>query len=367
MKFYSPILIALILFSCSTNQVEETTEIHSELSTVHQMSLTKQEAERLLKLPLGCIDLEYPNKLNQVIGADSDLQSPEELHPAFYGCFDWHSSVHGHWSLVKILKSFPEIDKSDSIIAGLKNHLTPENINGEIEYFSNPLSQGFERMYGWAWLLKLADELKSWDHPEASILSKNLQPLTDVIVERTIEFLPKLNYPIRVGTHTNTAFALSLMYDYAITAKNQELKNTIEEVAKKFYQIDADCPLEWEPSGYDFLSPCLEEANLMSKILSDDEFEKWIEQFLPDLLKADFKLKPGIVSDRTDGHLVHLDGLNFSRAWCLNGISRKLPSKTKHLTVVANDHINHSLPSIVDDNYEGGHWLASFALMALSN
>ncbi len=357
-----------ILVACNSTapEVNEAENLPTGTNATEQpMLLDVKQAEELVTLPLSCIDTEYPNKLNQVIGDAGDLRAPMDLHPAFYGCFDWHSAVHGHWSLVRLLRTFPELKERDRIIQGLKNHLTPENIEGELAYFDDPLSQGFERMYGWAWLLKLAEELHRWEAPEAKELEANLQPLTDFIVSEVTGFLPNLRYPIRVGTHTNTAFALGMVYDYAEATNNQKLRQIVVERAKTYYFSDKNCPLTWEPSGYDFLSPCLEEADLMRRVLPSVEFEKWLSDFLPQLMKADFTLEPGIVSDRADGHLVHLDGLNYSRAWCLYGIAEALPQLT-HLIPIANEHVQHSLPDLTDGNYEGGHWLASFALMALT-
>lgn len=323
-------------------------------------------AEKLLTLPTTCIIKEYPNKLNQVIDDSTDLKEPQELHPAFYGCFDWHSSVHGHWSVVRLIKDFPELNENDTIIDLLLRNINIKNISKEIEYFSDPINNGYERMYGWAWLFKLACELKDLNHSKAQKLSEALQPLVDLIAQKTILFLPKLNYAIRVGTHTNTAFALTLSYDYALKFNDTLLQKSIEERAKYFYLNDEDCPFNWEPSGYDFLSPCLEEANLMSRILTPETFKIWLDNFLPELADANFKLEPGKVSDRSDGHLVHLDGLNFSRAWCIYGIVDAVPEYS-HLTKIADDHISYSLDNLMGDGYEGGHWLASFALRALSD
>lgn len=359
------ILCALLAFLFSCQVESNPVELNTSKVEFSPYELSLEEAERLVHLPLGCIDTEYPNKLNQVISSDSDLESPEALHPAFYGCFDWHSAVHGHWSLVNLLKSFPDLKEKDEILNGLKQHLTKENIEGEIKYFERETSQGFERMYGWAWLLKLSEELKTWDHPEARMLEDNLRPLSELIANRVEVFLPKLNYAIRVGTHTNTAFALTMVYDYATVYENESLLKVVSDRAKFYYQNDADCPLSWEPSGYDFLSPCLEEADLMRRVLSKEEFKLWLTDFLPQITNDDFTLEPGLVSDREDGHLVHLDGLNYSRAWCLYGIAETLP-EYNYLIDVANQHIDHSLPSLTDGNYEGGHWLASFALMSLS-
>jgi len=363
MKYYSLILFMFIL-SCNPSEKKN----QFSMPKVKQEPipvLNLQEANRLAQLPLGCMDTEYPNRLSQTLGSNDDLKSPKILHPAFYGCFDWHSSVHGHWSLVSLLKQFPNIDNAEDIKQKLLQNMSEANINTEVAYFYGEHNKSYERTYGWAWLLKLAEELHTWDDETAKQLEKNLQPLTDLIVGKYMEFLPKLNYPIRVGEHPNTAFGLSFAWDYANTLSNQTLKSIIEQRAKDFYMNDKACPMTWEPSGTDFLSPCLEEAALMKRVLGKEDFKLWINDFLPQLKEGSFTLEPGIVSDRTDGHLVHLDGVNFSRAWSLNKIAEDLPEYA-HLKNIANQHINYSLPSIVDGNYEGGHWLGSFAIYALN-
>lgn len=360
------VLLTLILVaSCATKEKEAEIEEPISVLAEEQMMLELSQAERIVQLPIECIEAEYPNKLNQVISSDAELKSPDELHPAFYGCFDWHSAVHGHWSLVRLAKEYPGLKDYEKIVDGLSKHITKENIAGELAYFDVRTAGSFERMYGWAWLLKLAEELHSWDSPKARELEANLQPLTDLIAKKVIAFLPKLHYPVRVGTHTNTAFAMTMIYDYAVAVGDSELKSIVEERAKDFFLSDQDCPITWEPSGTDFLSPCLEEADIMRRVLPKAEFKTWLDKFLPNLKNPDFKLEPGVVSDRTDGYLVHLDGLNYSRAWCLFGIAKALP-EYGHLVKIGNDHINHSLPDLTDGNYEGGHWLASFALLALS-
>ena len=359
------LFIALVLLFSSCNSSEEKKEINTEITEdVKVPVLNLVEANRLVKLPIHCMDTEYPNRLGQTLGGNEDLQSPKQLHPAFYGCFDWHSAVHGHWSLVSLLKSFPNLENAEDIKQKLLLNISKENILKEIAYFDGKHNKTYERTYGWAWLLKLAEELHTWDNPTARELESNLQPLTDFIVEKYIEFLPKLNYPIRVGEHPNTAFGLSFAWDYTNTVGHEDLKTIIESRAKDFYFNDKNCPMTWEPSGFDFLSPCLEEGALMKRVLTKDEFKIWINEFLPQLIKQDFSLETGKVSDRTDGKLVHLDGVNFSRAWSLNKIAQDLP-EYGHLKSIANNHINYSLPSIVDDNYEGGHWLGSFAIFAL--
>lgn len=328
------------------------------------IALTPAQAERLAQLPLSCLQQEFPNKPGETLAAPADIGSPRGLHPAFYGCFDWHSSVHGHWMLVRLLKAFPGIEASAAIREKLAKNITPGNILAELRYFLRIEEKSFERTYGWAWLLKLAEELHGFDDPWARELEKNLQPLTGLVVERWLDFLPKLVYPVRVGEHANTAFGMAFAWDYAQALGEHRLRELIEKRAREFFLNDRGCPLNWEPSGTDFLSPCLEEADLMRRVLPREEFASWLKRFLPPLAEKRFSLAPGIVSDRRDGKLVHLDGLNFSRAWCLYGIAGHLPGY-RHLRKIADEHLRHSLPAVVADSYEGGHWLATFALYAL--
>ena len=364
MKYIFTTLVICLALACDSTVKNETTS-DPIVAIVNTPVLNLEEANHLAKLPIDCIHVEYPNKLNQTIGSNEDLQSPKALHPTFYGCFDWHSAVHGHWSLVSLLKQFPDIDNATQIKNSLLSSISKENIKKEVLYFHGEHNKTYERTYGWAWLLKLAEELHTWEDDTAREIENNLQPLTDLIANKYLEFLPKLNYPIRVGEHSNTAFGLSFAYDYAVTLDNQELESLIEKRAREFYADDADCPISWEPSGFDFLSPCLEEAAIMKRILPQEEFVKWIHTFLPQLSSKTFQLETGKVSDRSDGKLVHLDGVNFSRAWSLNKIAEGL-SEYSHLKNVANQHINYSLPNIVGDSYEGGHWLGSFAIYALN-
>ena len=329
------------------------------------VELSLEQAEKLAALPLACINVEYPNKLNQTLSGPEDIAEPRELHPAFYGCFDWHSAVHAHWSLVSLLRHFPKMEQAPEIRKELKESLSATNIEQEIAYFKKEHEGSFERTYGWAWLLKLAAELKAWEDPLARELEQNLEPLTQLIEEKFMKFLPKLNYPIRVGEHTNTAFALTLAFDYAEVAGNEQLKMLIEKRAMDFYLNDDHCPISWEPGGFDFLSPCLSEIDIMRRVLPESAFILWMKDFLPQLKNKDFVLEVAKVSDRTDGKLVHLDGLNFSRAWVLYGLAQQYPEHYGHLKVLANQHFSHSFPNLVEDSYEGGHWLGSFALYAL--
>jgi hypothetical protein len=333
----------------------------------NSQSITELQAQHLSQLPLKCLQQEYPNKLNQVLSNSNDLSSPKELHPAFYGCFDWHSAVHGHWSLLYILRIYPNISNRNEIIEKLEKQLTKENIAIEIAYFNKPNEKSFERTYGWSWLLKLQLELET--HPEKFTheLALNLKPLTDLLIQRYLEFLPKLNYPIRSGIHQNTAFGLNFAWDYAIHSKNLILQKSIRENAIRLYMNDQNCPIDWEPSGTDFLSPCFEEIGLMMRVLEHEKFDIWLRGFIPNLENKNFSLEIAKVSDRTDGHLVHLDGLNFSRAWHLFTLYQFNRNKFSHLLPIANAHFSASLPSVVDGNYEGEHWLASFALKAIES
>ena len=333
-------------------------------SIAFSQNLTIDEANHLSSLPVKCLQQEYPNKLNQLLLNETELLSPKVLHPAFYGCFDWHSSVHGHWSLVYLLSNFENLKDKELIIKKLQINLSKENIAQEMLYFEKTHEKSFERTYGWNWLLKLQHELEISNDSYAKELADNLRPLTNLIIKRYIEFLPKLLYPIRVGTHSNTAFGLTNAWDYAVFSKNIPLQKSIKENAKRMFLKDENCPFNWEPSGTDFLSPCMEEVAIMQRILPQNEFIPWIKKFAPQLFSKKWKWDVAKVSDRTDGHLVHLDGLNFSRAWNLYDLIQHYPKEFSHLKSMADTHLSFSLPSIVDGNYEGEHWLASFALRA---
>ena len=333
-------------------------------STVFAQELHLDQAKKIFELPTHCISVEYPNKLGNVLGSDADLKTPKQLRPIFYGCFDWHSSVHGFWSIVKLMKNFPELDQNNQVRNELNQLITAENVAVEMAFFNDKNNKNFERTYGWAWLLQLQMELNHWQDKDAQIWAKNMKPLSDLIIVRYKEYLPKLVYPIRTGTHDNTAFGLSLAIDYARSVNDKTFEKVIIDNANRLYLKDKSCNIAFEPSGSDFLSACLEEALLMSKIHPHDEYKKWLKGFLPQLQKKNFDLKPGVVSDRTDGHLVHLDGLNFSRATALYQIEHKLP-ELKHLNKIAQNHLNYSLNNITNDDYMGSHWLGTFALYAL--
>lgn len=328
--------------------------------------LTQRIAENLVRLPLKCATHPFPYKTGIVFADSSLITQPQDYHPAFYGCFDWHSAVHGHWMMVRLLKLFPNLPQKDSVRQLLNTHLTPEHIQKELELFTSKENKSFERTYGWAWLLQLQNELLSWNDAGARKWAAAVQPLATRFSQNTIDFLKKLVYPIRVGEHTNLAFGLRLSFDYAVTAGDTELKNSITEAAKRFYINDRGCPINWEPSGYDFLSPCLEEAALMSRILPQKEYANWVVQFLPQLFRSSFRLEPGRVKDRTDGKLVHLDGLNLSRAWCLKEIHAALGKRTVgQINTFMELHLREGLKNVASGDYAGEHWLASFAVYAL--
>lgn len=333
---------------------------------INAQTLDLEQAKKIFELPVHCIEVEFPNKMGQVLGSEKDLKRPKELRPIFYGCFDWHSAVHGYWSIVKLMKDYPQLDESGTVRSILNRNITPENVSVELSFFKDPNNLNFERTYGWAWLFQLQSELHAWSDPDAQRWAATLKPLADELVKKYKEYLPKLNYPIRTGQHDNTAFGLSLSIDYAKRVGDHEFAQIIIEHAKRLYGNDINCNFSYEPGGNDFLSPCLEEALLMSKVLDTQTYRTWLKGFMPELFNPQFSAEPGRVSDRTDGHLVHLDGLNFSRATCLYNISQKL-QELQHLRKVADLHLNYSLNNITNDDYMGSHWLGSFALYALMN
>ncbi|WP_339745308.1 DUF2891 domain-containing protein [uncultured Maricaulis sp.] len=321
---------------------------------------------RFMTMALDCVQREYPNKISHVLSSDADAQPPHSLHPAFYGCFDWHSSVHGHWLLVRLLRTMPESELTQAAAAALDANLTPEHIAGEIAYFEADGRAAFERPYGLAWLLQLGAELREWDDPRARRWSAAIAPLEQTVSDRYRSWLPNLAYPIRIGTHNQSAFALALGLDWAREAGDVELERLIVTKAIEFHAEDRNCPISYEPSGEDFLSPCLMEADLMRRVMPEADYVVWLEGFLPDipLDGASDWLTPGIVLDASDGKLVHLDGVNLSRAWALEGIASALPHtdpRRAALLAAAAVHAEVGTRSVDGADYAGGHWLASFA------
>ena len=332
--------------------------------------LTQAGASHLASLPLRCILQEYPNKTGHTSVGDSDhVITPSKLHPAFFGCFDWHSSVHGHWMLVRLLKQFPQLPEATLIRQTLNRTLSAENLQAETDYFRLPLTASWERTYGWAWLLKLDQELSTWNDADAQKWHKALQPLTSTLVELWMKFLPKATYPNRTGVHPNTAFGLVFALDYARAVNNKSFEEAITRWALQVYGKDKNAPATWEPNGSDFLSPSLETADLMRRILSPTAFRSWFAAYLPVTAVTHLSRLP-VVSDRSDLQIVHLDGLSFSRSWCMKGIADLLPysdPRKQMLRRSALRHLAHALPHVVSGEYGGEHWLASFAVYALLN
>ena len=339
---------------------------------LEEFALTEETASGFARIALHCVHREFPNKTGHVMNDSSEVAPPATLHPAFYGCFDWHSSVHGHWMLVRLLGLFPRMPEAPDIRKALDENLSAENIIAEAKYFRQKSRTSFERTYGWAWLLKLAEETGRCPDPAARQWEKNLQPLVDVIIENYFEFLPKQTYPIKRGVHPNTAFGLSFALDYAWSTGNRELAQLIIDTGRDyFYGCISECPAGWEPDGDDFFSPCLMIADLMRRILPQDSYVKWLTRFLPELRYGlpDSFLEPAVVSDRSDPKIVHLDGLNLSRAWCMNGIAESLPEDDPRREILERSaclHAGATLPHIASGNYEGEHWLASFAVFLLA-
>ena len=343
--------------------------ITCSLFTTAHSQLTEATATYLARLPLHCIGTEYPNKTSHMAETAVDAKlEPHELHPSFYGCLDWHSSVHGHWLLVKVLKLYPSIALRDSIVTILNTSFSPANILLEADYFTKyKTSKTYERTYGWAWLLKLDEELQTWNDPLGKKWHAALQPLTKVVVNNWKEYLPKQTYPNRTGVHPNTAFGLVFALDWARMTKDTAFENAIVQKGKIFYQDNKKHPAYLEPDGSDFLSPSLEAADLMRRILPQPQFVTWFGQYYDQRSISRITTMP-TVSDRTDMQIVHLDGLSLSRAWCMKGIAQSLPAGhplKKLFVTTAAGFLKATLPNVMSGNYGGDHWLASFALYAL--
>ena len=324
-------------------------------------------AERFANLALACVHKEYPNKISHNLNSDADVAPPRKLTPAFYGCYDWHSSVHGHWLLARLVRTFPNAGFAAPAREALQKSLTADNIAQEARYLRGEGRATFERPYGLAWLLQLVAELREWDDPEARELAANLRPLEEATRMRLQDWLPKLSYPVRIGEHSQTAFALGLMLDYAHAAGDTKFADLISSKARQFYLGDRDCPLAYEPSGEDFLSPCLGEADVMRRVLPKSEFGRWLQTFMPQISAGKQRawLEPVESPDPSDGKLAHLDGLNLSRAWMLEGIAAGLSEGDKRLPVIlstAEQHRRAGLAAVTGQHYEGGHWLGSFAV-----
>ena len=335
-------------------------------------ALDAATAGRFAALALACVHREYPNKIGHVLSGDGDVAPPRALTPAFYGCYDWHSSVHGHWLLARVARLFPEAAFAAPARAALSVSLTGPNVAAEVRYLEGAGRVSFERPYGLAWLLQLAAELREWaaagspGAAEAGAAAEALTPLEALAARRFTDWLPKLTYPIRAGEHSQTAFALGLVLDWARATGDEAMVGLIVERARAWHAADRACPLTWEPSGQDFLSPCLAEADLMRRIMPPPVFAVWLEGFLPSLPRdgAGDWLAPAVVTDPSDPKLAHLDGLNLSRAWMLEGIAAGLPADDPRVAGIgasAAAHAAAGLAAVTGEHYEGGHWLGSFA------
>jgi len=351
---------------CSVLLLFATTVVNAQM-TPSLPNFDLNAAERFANLALACVHKEYPNKISHNLNSDADVAPPRKLTPAFYGCYDWHSSVHGHWLLVRLVRTFPDAPFVQSAREALRQSLTAENIAQEAAYLRGEGRASFERPYGLAWLLQLSAELREWDDPQAKEVAANLHPLETVVLERLNNWLPKLSHPVRIGEHDQTAFGLGLMLDYSRGTGNTTFAELLESKARQFYLGDKDCPLAYEPSGEDFLSPCLGEADLMRRVLPSAEFGRWLQTFLPQISPATKSawLQPVVSPDPSDPKLAHLDGLNLSRAWMLEGIAGSLPRNDKRLPMImaaAEEHKSAGLAAVTGKHYEGGHWLGSFAV-----
>lgn len=330
--------------------------------------LSAAQTEHFASLPLACVGKEFPNIIHHVMDSAADVDQPSRLTPAFYGCYDWHSSVHGHWLLVRLLRLHPEAGFAKAARTALAQNLTEARLLQEAAYMAHPARAGFERPYGHAWLLQLVSELEQWDDPDARQWREHLRPLEQVTVRRLGEWLPKLRYPIRGGEHYQTAFAFGLIHDYAVQSGNTELRQSLHEAGQRFYARDRNCPLDYEPSGHDFLSACLAEADFMRRLLPPKAFADWLREFLPQIGQRNW-LPLAEVSDRADGKLAHIDGLLLSRAWMLEGIAAGLPTDDPRRSGLLSDAQTQGRAGLVavnDEHYAGSHWLASFAVYWLS-
>jgi hypothetical protein len=359
-------LLAAAVWACRGDQTRTMDEPPTPFP-----NLTAEAASVFAGLALRGITREYPNKLDHVMNGPEEVASPAVLHPAFYGSYDWHSCVHGHWMLVRLLKLFPELPQAEEIRETLTQLLTPANIAAEVAYMDAPNRASFERTYGWAWLLKLEEELQGWEDQDARVWAENLRPLADAVVARYTDFLPRQDYPIRRGVHPNTAFGIAFALDFARATGDRSLEALLLERTETYFGDDLDYPAAWEPDGDDFFSRSLVESDLMRRVMPPDAFAAWLRRFLPGLEAGEPQslLTPAEVSDRADPKIVHLDGLNLSRAWCMRLISEALPPGDPLIPLLmesAARHAQATLPHISSGNYEGEHWLATFAVYMLT-
>lgn len=364
-------VMLLTLLVCANSATATAPQVNAAAG-IDGAGIDAAAASRFAALALKCLHQEYPNHISHTLDGDADVHAPHELTPAFYGCLDWHSDVHGHWLLVRLLRTMPDAPFAASARAALAQSLTSANIAGEVAYMRRADRASFERPYGLAWLLQLCNELRQWHDEQAQQWLAALQPLESEVAARLKNYLPKLHYPIRIGEHDQTAFALGLVWDWAIVANDVEMRSTLADAGQRFYSADRDCPLAYEPSGEDFLSPCLAEADFMRRVLDRGAFAKWLSAFLPGIPSKGNAtwLMPAVVTDRSDPKLAHIDGLNLSRAWMLEGIAHGLPkgdARIAALSASAQRHGDAALPAVTGEYYEGGHWLGTYAVYLVTH
>ncbi len=333
--------------------------------------LTEDQVAAFSTLALDCVTTEYPNKPGQVMVGDESAQTPRQLHPVFYGCFDWHSAAHGHWLLIRLLKLYPNHPEAERTRSRLAQQFDAAALLTEVEYFDEPQNRPFERMYGWAWVLRMVVELRSFDDPDARMWAERLAPLEQRIVALTLDYLPRLDWPVRTGVHPNTAFALGQALDYARAVGHGELEQLLLDRSMAYYGQDKQYPVNYEPSGEDFFSAALAEADLMRRVLPAPEFSAWLDGFFPALREGQLGrlLEPATVSDVTDAKIVHLAGLNLHRAWTMRSVAGALPAEDQRAKVLlesAQDHLRAGLDHVFSGHYEGEHWLATFAVYGLT-
>ncbi len=366
--FFAAVLVGLSCAAQGTSNSNMKSEANAKPSQLAPpQDFDAAAAAKFAELALACVHKEYPNKIAHVLNSDADVAPPRKLTPAFYGCYDWHSSVHGHWLLARLARVYPDAPFAPAARKALEKSLSAANIEQEGAYLRGEGRASFERPYGLAWLLQLGLELHEWDDPLAQELSQNLRPLEQASLDRLKTWLPKLSYPVRSGEHSQTAFALGLILDYASGTGDTALRYLVAERARAYFLNDKDCPLTYEPSGEDFLSPCLAEADVMRRVLPHAEFAHWLQGFMPRVPTNGSAtwLQPAVVTDPSDPKLAHLDGLNLSRAWMLDGIVSVLPVSDEHLPALkaaAAAHRKAGLAGVTGQFYEGGHWLGSFAV-----
>ena len=373
-RFVLWVLTGVILLGCTDPEPVDisTTKagVAPQAPTEEGVELTPEVASKLVGLSLACVKREFPNKPSFVLERVENLARPRAHTPAFYGCFDWHSAVHGHWAMVKVLKAFPDLPEAQSLRRVLNGNLTQGKLTPELQYLSAPRNKTFERPYGWGWMLRLRGELETFNDHDAKRWKAALDPIAQLLSKQMVAYLKVLSVPIRAGTHTNTAFAMANAWDYAAVTGETGLLEELRTQALRLYKEDVNCPVSYEPSGEDFLSGCLAEADLMRRVLPQAEFGTWLDGFLPAPGDPAFETlsTPMVVKDPKDPRIGHPIGLHFHRAWAFGGIARGLPESDPRkpwFLALEKRYQKRGYDEMFNSGYGGHHWLASFALLAL--